>query len=464
MAIDGVGFDSKETLQAFIDKIKSQRGELVPSVSYYQKGTLNVSSLEASASTTIDVTLPTAMPDADYIVVYRWVNADIGNMCYTKRISASGFTIEVVNVNDTAYQGTAILAWQAFKLMTDESRALDEQAIQQNTSDIADLSAYTYTRLTSTDNIDSIITPGNYGGYNGDNIGGTFPYTGNGQFAITVVKARDYVYQICHMDSITWQRYASVSGTTLNWNDWNRVALYDEKLNQNTTVQGIVTAQPVTYRSFTLTDTNNVSHEYQPHCMLLISREEVILLNVRIHSTDIAIEATKISGGSDNITALAYSVDNTNHAVTIYATLTTWAMTFSVQKITIQNIQPSAIEQISSVPSGATALAIKKFGLENGMVTGTAAVNNTNTFTFDLPSLASGDAWEITVSAQTWGLSSGFVTKYIASRSNENYRIANCGGASSGFTVTISGTTVTFVWSNTDNTIAYWRARYTKLV
>lgn len=129
MAINGVGFDSKETVQEFINKIKSQRSELVPSVSYYQKGTLNVPSLEASASTTIDVTLPTAMPDADYIVVYRWVNADIGNMCYTKRISASGFTIEVVNVNDTAYQGTAILAWQAFKLMTDESRALDEQAI-----------------------------------------------------------------------------------------------------------------------------------------------------------------------------------------------------------------------------------------------------------------------------------------------------------------------------------------------
>lgn len=97
------------------------------------------------------------------------------------------------------------------------------------------------------------------------------------------------------------------------------------------------------------------------------------------------------------------------------------------------------------------------------LTTSTATNTNTNTFTFDLPTMTSGDAWEITVSAQQWNMTSGFVTKYIASRSGTSYRLSNCGGATSGFTATISTNTVTFVWNNSDNTIAYWRARYTKL-
>lgn len=97
------------------------------------------------------------------------------------------------------------------------------------------------------------------------------------------------------------------------------------------------------------------------------------------------------------------------------------------------------------------------------LATGTAATTNTNTFSFDLPTLTDGDAWEITVSAQQWNSNGGFVSKYIASKSGTGYRLSNCGGASSGFSATISDNTVKFVWNNSDNTIAYWRARYTKL-
>ncbi len=117
----------------------------------------------------------------------------------------------------------------------------------------------------------------------------------------------------------------------------------------------------------------------------------------------------------------------------------------------------------SSVTSGSTA-PVTSGGIASYIPTGTAAETNTNHFTFNLPPLADGDAYEITVSAQQWNGSIGFVTKYIASRSGTNYRLSNCGGATGGFTATISSSSiVTFVF-NSDITLAYWRARYTRLV
>lgn len=146
MAIDGVGFDSKETVQEFIDKIKSQRSELVPSVSYYQKGTVTLTQeIAPNGYASVDVTMPKAMPDTDYVVVTKvgggfWHTATV-HVNATENLSASTFRISIGNPGtiDTIPANTLLVDWQAFKLMTDESRALDEQAIAQNTSDISDL-------------------------------------------------------------------------------------------------------------------------------------------------------------------------------------------------------------------------------------------------------------------------------------------------------------------------------------
>lgn len=153
MAVGGVGFDSKETVQAFIDKIKSQRGELVPSVSYYQKGYLNSSNLvDGFKDVTIlniehqrvqyRVTFSTPMPDADYVVVVDVHNTNLQVEVASDDKTVNGFVVTVRNLvatmradrGETTDGFTFVLSddyfnWQAFKLMTDESRALDEQAI-----------------------------------------------------------------------------------------------------------------------------------------------------------------------------------------------------------------------------------------------------------------------------------------------------------------------------------------------
>jgi len=121
-------------------------GELVPSVSLYQSGTANISMPNTSELTdlfTKTVTFDTPFDDTDYVLNVDQCEiseAEI-NRVYNK--TTTGFTVAVMyNRKLTAvpsYNVTARLPWQAFKLMTDESRALDEAAIAQNTSDISDL-------------------------------------------------------------------------------------------------------------------------------------------------------------------------------------------------------------------------------------------------------------------------------------------------------------------------------------
>lgn len=129
MAIEGVGFDSKETVQEFINKIKSQRGELVPSVSYYQTGnkTSDTTSWGIGETGTFIITLSTAMPDTDYIVVPTLDVVGVSLSVHSKTVN--DFKVTVRNDSAETIAQPITLYWQAFKLMTDESRALDEQAI-----------------------------------------------------------------------------------------------------------------------------------------------------------------------------------------------------------------------------------------------------------------------------------------------------------------------------------------------
>lgn len=118
------------------------RSELVPSVSLYQQGTVTIQATKNAVSTT-NVALSTPMPDVNYIVNLELASAPalpyIGGIgiyaVSNNEKSVNGFEIAVYNNTDTDTE--VIVQWQVFKLMTDESRALDEQAIAQNTANFA---------------------------------------------------------------------------------------------------------------------------------------------------------------------------------------------------------------------------------------------------------------------------------------------------------------------------------------
>lgn len=110
-------------------------GELVPSVSLYQKGS-QAFSCAANSWTTVDVTLNTPMPDNDYQVIL-----DSGATAYVHvqnvmRKSTTGFVAIVYN-RDSLSSEEGVLNWQAFKLMTDEVHEADSAHIAQNTANFA---------------------------------------------------------------------------------------------------------------------------------------------------------------------------------------------------------------------------------------------------------------------------------------------------------------------------------------
>ena len=192
-------------------------GELVPSNSLLQSGTLDFGTMAQDENKSMTVTFQTPMPDANYEVTYETLTTGgVALVVFAK--SATGFILNCINLNSGAVSHR--IRWQAFRLITDEAREADEAAIAQNTSDIAN-KCLKYTQLTSADNINNLIAPGNYGGYNGDGVGGTFPYTGNSQFSLLVTRAREYRYQLLQSGADVWQRYTGVSGDVpTGWSTW----------------------------------------------------------------------------------------------------------------------------------------------------------------------------------------------------------------------------------------------------
>ena len=108
-------------------------GELVPSVSLYRKGTVtNATVITSKDYERIEVIFDTPMPDADYIVDLQTMqgNGLANAFCDAYGKTKNGFSIILANPSDNNVQANQIqVVWRAFKLMTDESRALDEQAI-----------------------------------------------------------------------------------------------------------------------------------------------------------------------------------------------------------------------------------------------------------------------------------------------------------------------------------------------
>lgn len=104
-------------------------GELVPSVSYYQSGnkTSDTTSWSTGETGTFSVNLSENMPDADYIVVPTLSVVGVSAIVHAKTVNS--FRVTVRNDRAETITQAITLYWQAFKLMTDENRALDEQAI-----------------------------------------------------------------------------------------------------------------------------------------------------------------------------------------------------------------------------------------------------------------------------------------------------------------------------------------------
>lgn len=116
-------------------------GQLVPSVSLYQKGSItNTTSIASKDYVRIEITLNTPMPDTDYVVDLQTMQGHgLANaFCDAYGKTNSGFAIILANPSDNNVPANQIqVVWRAFKLMTDEDRALDEAKIEQNTKNFA---------------------------------------------------------------------------------------------------------------------------------------------------------------------------------------------------------------------------------------------------------------------------------------------------------------------------------------
>lgn len=129
---------------------------------------------------------------------------------------------------------------------------------------------------------------------------------------------------------------------------------------------GAITGSGITYRTFTCT-LSNATKGYQNHEFLLVTREENVLINARIHSDGtLNVTACNINGEANTITNIGYAFDNTTRTLTIGVTLASWAMTLSVVKITYPKDVASTPFVVSTLPT-LTDVTIKKLVTESNL-------------------------------------------------------------------------------------------------
>ena len=130
-------FRDNQGNETHIAGLNGVSGELIPSVSLVRTGTVSFENVSTAQWATASVVFDTPMPDADYEII---VNALDGYVMdgMTSPLTISNKTINGFSIKIYVHVLTSFsISYTAFKLMTDESRALDEAAIQQNASDIA---------------------------------------------------------------------------------------------------------------------------------------------------------------------------------------------------------------------------------------------------------------------------------------------------------------------------------------
>ena len=104
-------------------------GELVPSISLVLTGTISLPEQDAHSQSDMTIQLPQRMPDSDYEVFFEQT---LGNQGY-RILTVHGKSIDTFALTSfNADVGVAVatsVSYKVVKLMTDEDRALDEQAI-----------------------------------------------------------------------------------------------------------------------------------------------------------------------------------------------------------------------------------------------------------------------------------------------------------------------------------------------
>ena len=114
-----------------ISGLNGTSGELVPSVTYVQSGQVSIGEVAANVSGTKTVTFTTPMPDTNYLVILSAPNGNSDTFSFAVRKdqqTVNGFMFAYTNLLSVA-QSNVYVYWTAFKLITNEDRALDEQAI-----------------------------------------------------------------------------------------------------------------------------------------------------------------------------------------------------------------------------------------------------------------------------------------------------------------------------------------------
>lgn len=104
-------------------------GELVPSISLVLTGTISLPEQAAHSQSDMTIQLPQRMPDSDYEVFFEQTLGNQGYRILTVHgKSIDTFTLTSFNA-DVGVAAATSVSYKVVKLMTDEDRALDEQAI-----------------------------------------------------------------------------------------------------------------------------------------------------------------------------------------------------------------------------------------------------------------------------------------------------------------------------------------------
>ena len=235
-------FRNQNGVETPVAGLNGTSGELVPSVSLYQSGSKlsDTDNWVPGDSGVFSITFSTPMPDADYDVILGIDTPEINvSVAYDKTVN--GFKAKVENVASVTYAGRIEIYWQAFKLMTDESRALDEQAI-------ADLQAVVPSTATSSNQLvpaNGKVRGLNTGNWISDNFNNAVPSDNSSMQIFTVLNSAtnspglgaNYIVLTQVFSSGLIQQEAIQNGTNYRyirncdsgtWSAWSRIATEKE--------------------------------------------------------------------------------------------------------------------------------------------------------------------------------------------------------------------------------------------
>lgn len=251
-------FRNEQGIETPISGLNGTSGELVASVTYMQSGTATFSEIEVNAVGSCEVTLPTPMPDTNYLVqVYsdNTASSDHRFTWFVRINSASKFTIYATNVYSTSLTPEAV-KWTAFKPITDEQVRLDEGTIQQNATDIAAINNKLVPRTTinSSSDLNDFNTEGFYS-FGAVNIAnGPITYAGGGCY-LDIKTYNGNVTQIFYRWNYSnpYIRVGYSDNGVLNWGNWQQLATTDDFSGvfiNITSVSGFTIAANIDSRSF----------------------------------------------------------------------------------------------------------------------------------------------------------------------------------------------------------------------